>query len=104
MALVLLSTNSIGGQIMSYQVRDYEKYQSSNKTRLAKKSANIEEIERDFYETKPYIFAFFSLLCFYNKASGNDQLTSILLTISGILFAISAAGILYHRFFSRNYR
>jgi hypothetical protein len=71
---------------------------------VQKKSYDFDQLENDYYESKPYIFAFSSLLCFVNKASANGQLTSNLLTVSSILFAVSAASIFYYRFFFRYYR
>lgn len=63
-----------------------------------KQLSDLEQIEHDFYEFKPYIFGFLALLCVYNK---ND---SGLFLMSGVLFGAASAIIFYKRYFARHYR
>lgn len=62
------------------------------------KASELEQLEHDFYELKPYLFAGAAVLCFYFKAE------SAWLLPSGILFGLAAVSIFYMRYFSRNYR
>ena len=63
-----------------------------------KRLSDLEQLEHDFYEFKPYIFGFLALVCVYNK---ND---SGLYLMSGILFGAASSVIFYKRYFARNYR
>lgn len=63
-----------------------------------KRLSDLEQIEHDFYEVKPYVFGFLALICFYNKSESG------LLLMSGVLFGMASATILYKRYFARNYR
>lgn len=63
-----------------------------------KQLSDLEQIEHDYYEFKPYIFGFLSLVCVYNKNQSG------LLLMSGLLFGAASAIIFYKRYYARNYR
>jgi hypothetical protein len=63
-----------------------------------KQQSNLEIIEHDFYEIKPYLFGFLALICLYNQNHSGFFL------MSGFLFGAASATIFYKRFYARNYR
>ena len=63
-----------------------------------KQLSDLDKVEHDFYEIKPYLFGFLALICVYNKSHSG------ILIMSGLLFGAASATIFYKRYYARNYR